>query len=682
MAIYQLYKEETLELIQENPYRLTEDVEGIGFKRADNLAEQLGYAADSPQRIRAAILHELLASCLDTGNTYIEAEELLNKAIRTLENSRPFEISPDLAADEIIRLVEEGKIQQEGTRLYENSLFFSEWGIGTAVQRLLSRKKEIKYADDDISTAIELLEKTLGIHYGESQIDAMKAAVKSPMFILTGGPGTGKTTVINGIVTLFAELNGLSLDIDDYHQEVFPILLAAPTGRAAKRMNETTGLPASTIHRLLGLTGREKNTSVSAKELEGGLLIVDEMSMVDTWLANTLLKAIPTNMQVIFVGDKDQLPSVGPGQVLHDLLGINEIPSRELVEIYRQEDGSSIIPLAHSIKNGQLPEDFTTNRKDRSFFNASAYQIEQTIRQIVTKAKAKGFTAQDIQVLAPMYRGVAGIDNLNQMMQEIFNPNEDGQRKEVAWNDKVYRIGDKVLQLVNSPETNVFNGDMGEIVGIIYAKESEDKVDELVIQFDSMEVSYKRNEWNKITLSYCCSIHKSQGSEFKMVILPMVRQYQRMLQRNLLYTALTRSKDILILMGEVSAFRECVTNEGINRKTSLKERIISAATMTLTLKTQLEAFEANLVQETAAEYEAPVAKVEKEVVAPPKVTAVVTRQPKPEVEELSLFSVAEPELVTEETEELTSFVLRLSQVVGQEIDPLIGMTDVTPYDFM
>lgn len=678
MAIYQLYKEETLEIIQENPYRLTEDIEGIGFKRADNLAEHMGYAADSPQRIRAAILHELLASCLDTGNTYIEAEELLDKAIRTLENSRPFEIGPDLAADEIIRLVEEGKIQQEGTRLYENSLFFAEWGIGTAVQRLLSRKKEIKYADEAISTAIDLLEKKLGIRYGDSQVDAMRAAVKSPMFILTGGPGTGKTTVINGIVTLFAELNGLSLDIDDYKNDVFPILLAAPTGRAAKRMNETTGLPASTIHRLLGLTGREKNTSVSAKELEGGLLIVDEMSMVDTWLANTLLKAIPTNMQIIFVGDKDQLPSVGPGQVLHDLLGINEIPSRELVEIYRQEDGSSIIPLAHSIKNGQLPDDFTSNRKDRSFFNANAYQIEQTIRQIVTKAKAKGFTAQDIQVLAPMYRGVAGIDNLNQMMQEIFNPNEDGQRKEVAWNDKVYRIGDKVLQLVNSPETNVFNGDMGEIVGIIYAKESADKVDELVIQFDSNEVSYKRNEWNKITLSYCCSIHKSQGSEFKMVILPMVRQYQRMLQRNLLYTALTRSKDILILMGEVSAFRDCVTNEGINRKTSLKERIISADTMTLTLKTQLEAFEAGLVQEDDGEYE--VAK--KEVARPQPAKAVVTRQVKPDVEELSLFTIEESDTLVEEPEETGSFVLRLSQVVGQEIDPLIGMNQASPYDFM
>lgn len=682
MAIYQMYKADTLELIQENPYRLTEDIEGIGFKRADNLAEQLGYAVDSPQRIRAAILHELIATCLDGGDTYIEAEDLLKQSIRTLENSRPFEIKVDDGAEEIIRLVEEGKIQQEGTKLYDNSLFFSEWGIGTSVQRLLSRKKQIKYADKDIVSNLTLLEKKLGISYGESQIEAIKAAIKSPLFILTGGPGTGKTTVINGIVTLFAELNGLSLDIDDYHNEIFPILLAAPTGRAAKRMNETTGLPASTIHRLLGLTGREKDTSASAKELEGGLLIVDELSMVDTWLANTLLKAIPTNMQVIFVGDKDQLPSVGPGQVLHDLLSINEIPSCELVEIYRQDDDSSIIPLAHSIKNGELPADFTQNRKDRSFFSATAYQIEETIRQIVTRAKSKGFTAQDIQVLAPMYRGVAGIDNINKMMQEIFNGNETGKRKEVIWNDKVYRIGDKVLQLVNSPETNVFNGDMGEIVGIIYAKESDDKIDELVIQFDSNEVTYKRNEWNKITLSYCCSIHKSQGSEFKMVILPMVRQYHRMLQRNLLYTGLTRSKDILILIGETSAFVDCVRNEGINRKTTLPERIISATDMNLTIKTKLEVYEANLVMEDDdLETEQEVNKSEAAVTQSPE----AIKRAAPLVEEISLFApLIEEAAVTADEEEPEGIAFRLTvkHVQTEAVDPMIGLKDVSPYDYM
>ncbi|MGG5341286.1 SF1B family DNA helicase RecD2 [Enterococcus sp. AZ192] len=683
-SIYQTYKEETLDIIHENPYQLVEDIEGIGFKRADTIAEQLGIEADSEKRIRAAVTHEIFQHSVRSGNTYVEAETLLQETINTLESSRPFEISMDLVAEQIIHLVEESKIQQEGTKLFENSLYFSEWGIGTSVQRLLSRKKTIKYDKKDVEKNIRMIEKRLGILYGESQQAAIEEAIKSPLFILTGGPGTGKTTVINGIVSLFAELNGLSLDIKDYTQDMFPILLAAPTGRAAKRMNETTGLPASTIHRLLGLTGREKNPSMSAKELEGGLLIIDEMSMVDTWLANTLFKAIPTNMQVIFVGDKDQLPSVGPGQVLHDLLQINEIPKTELTEIYRQGDGSSIIPLAHEIKQGKLPQDFTVNQKDRSFFPSDVYHIENYVRQIVTKAKAKGFSPQDIQLLAPMYRGAAGIDALNKMMQEIFNPN-DGSKKEVKWNESVYRIGDKVLHLVNTPELNVFNGDMGEIVGIILAKDSEDKVDELVIQFDNNEVSYKRNEWNKITLSYCCSIHKAQGSEFKMVILPMVHQYHRMLQRNLLYTAVTRSKEILILLGEVQAFSTCVTHESASRLTMLKERITSADDMTLTVRMQLEAYEEGLSEESpfsdthenkSVAYEE--VKEKKASVVEEKIEPIPT---KPKVEELSLFTQPEEEIEEQVALEIKR-LLTPALVQEQSIDPMIGMKNITPYDFM
>lgn len=686
-AIYQTYKEETLDIIHENPYQLVEDIEGIGFKRADNIAEQLGIGADSDKRVRAAITHEIFQHSVRSGNTYVEAEILLRETINTLEASRPVEISLDQVAEQIIHLVEEGKIQQEGTKLFENSLYFSEWGIGTSIQRLLSRKKEIKYDKKEIEKNIRGVEKRLGILYGDSQQAAIEEAIKSPLFILTGGPGTGKTTVINGIVSVFAELNGLSLDVKDYTQEMFPILLAAPTGRAAKRMNETTGLPASTIHRLLGLTGREKNPSMTAKELEGGLLIVDEMSMVDTWLANTLFKAIPTNMQVIFVGDKDQLPSVGPGQILHDLMQINEIPQKELTEIYRQGDGSSIIPLAHEIKQGKLPQNFTVNQKDRSFFPSDVHHIETYVRQIVTKAKAKGFSPQDIQLLAPMYRGAAGIDALNKMMQEIFNPN-DGTKKEVKWNESVYRIGDKVLHLVNTPELNVFNGDMGEIVGIILAKESEDKVDELVIQFDNNEVSYKRNEWNKITLSYCCSIHKAQGSEFKMVILPMVHQYHRMLQRNLLYTAVTRSKDILILLGEVQAFNTCVAHESASRLTMLKERITSADDMSLTTRMQLEAYEEGLnkeapFSETAGAEKSIVYETanENKVAVIEETTEPIITPAKPKIEEISLFN----EPVQESAEQVNEVLDRLltpDLVKTQTIDPMIGMGQTTPYDFM
>ncbi|WP_414841283.1 ATP-dependent RecD-like DNA helicase [Enterococcus saccharolyticus] len=661
-AIYQAYKNTAIEMIEENPYRLVEDIEGIGFKKADNIAEQLGIEATSPKRMRAAILHQIFQQSMQTGNTYVPAQELLDQTIRLLETSRPVEIHPEQVADVVIQLVDQGKIQQEGTNLYENSLFFSEWGIATSIQRLLQRKKEINYPEKTVEKCLRKIEKRLGIVYGSSQEEAIKQAIRSPLFILTGGPGTGKTTVINGIVQLFAELNEVDLEPSKYTEETFPILLAAPTGRAAKRMNETTGLPSGTIHRLLGLNGREKATAMAPKELEGGLLIVDEMSMVDTWLANTLFKSISTNMQVIFVGDKDQLPSVGPGQVLHDLLEIDDIPKQELNEIYRQGDGSSIIPLAHEIKNGRLPQNFTQNQKDRSFFACDAYKIEPIIAQIVQRAKDRGFTPQDIQVLAPMYRGAAGIDALNKMMQEIFNPNPDGKKKEVHWNETVYRIGDKVLQLVNSPEDNVFNGDMGQIVGITYAKNSEDKVDELTIQFDANEVTYKRSEWNKITLSYCCSIHKSQGSEFKMVILPMVHQYQRMLQRNLLYTAITRSKELLILLGELPAYQQCVANESNLRYTTLKERILGIDSLSSTMRQRIHQYE-EADEEPFAE--------EDNVASLPIVEASETQT--------SLFS-EEASLIEEAFEQLPEYLTEAVVQTGQ-IDPMIGMAGISPYDF-
>lgn len=670
-AIYQQYKEQTLEIIHENPYQLVEDIDGIGFKRADNLAEQLGIDGTSHTRIRAAIMHEIFQLSIRTGNTYVEAEILLKEVIQTLENSRPIEISVHQVADQIICLVEEDKIQQEGTKLFENSLYFAEWGVGQAIHRLVSGK-QIQYDKKEIKQALRKIEQQLGITYGSSQQEAIEEAICAPLFILTGGPGTGKTTVINGIVSLFAELNGLSLDIKDYTQEIFPILLAAPTGRAAKRMNETTGLPASTIHRLLGLSGKEKNYGMTGKELEGGLLIIDEMSMIDTWLANTLLKAVPTTMQVIFVGDKDQLSSVGPGQILRDLLTINELPKKELQEIYRQGDGSSIIQLAHEIKEGRLPQDFTTNQTDRSFFAGNAQTIEPYIRQIVTKAKERGFSSQEIQVLAPMYRGAAGINALNKMMQEIFNPNE-GKKKEVAYNDQVYRIGDKVLQLINTPELNVFNGDMGKIVGINLAKDSEDKTDELIIQFDANEVCYKRNEWNKITLSYCCSIHKAQGSEFKMVILPMIQQYQRMLQRNLLYTAVTRSREILILLGEVQAFQTCVNQQTSDRLTMLQERILTASEMTLTTQVKITSFE----EEKNSFGIDSVDSSSKKESLPEKSDPRVEKHPINNVEKISLF-----DLENNQGTQNKPSILTMPLIEKERIDPLIGMAEVRPFDFM
>ncbi|AQP54169.1 exodeoxyribonuclease V subunit alpha [Vagococcus penaei] len=668
-AIYQYYKSETLKTIQENPYQLVEDIEGVGFKKADNLAEQMGISAKAPQRIQAAVIHELFQSCLSTGNTYFEARQLLQVAQTTLEASRSVEIPADLIAEEIIQMAREGRIVQEGTKIYEKSLYFSEVGIATSLRRLLTKNKKLPYKEKDVDKNINRIEQLYNITYGESQREALKQAIMSHFFILTGGPGTGKTTVINGLVTLYAELNGLSLDPSDYTQDIFPILLAAPTGRAAKRMNEMTGLPASTIHRLLGLTGRENEPLEEARELEGGLLIVDELSMVDTWLANTLLKSLPASMQVIFVGDKDQLPSVGPGQVLTDLLSIQDIPKHELTDIYRQEDGSTIISLAHGIKNGQTPPDLLENKKDRSFITCHANQIESVIEQVVVRAKTKGFSKQDVQVLAPMYRGQAGIDNLNQMMQAILNGNDTQGRKEVQWLDKVYRIGDKILHLVNSPEFNVFNGDIGEIVGINLAKETEDKVDELVLLFDETEVVYKRNEWNKITLAYACSIHKAQGSEFKMVILPMVKQYGRMLQRKLLYTAVTRSRDILILLGEYDAFKQAIEKEMVPRQTTLAQRLVETDELTLIKE-----------EETLAAYD----KEKSHQVQAELVKDISTKaSPIPVAQQVVQESLALDETDTVVVdEEVASTILTLELVRKEMIDPMIGMNGQTPYHYM
>lgn len=572
--IYQLYEEKTLEIIQTNPYQLAEDVENIGFKRADALAERVGIEADAPERIKAGILYSLKQLCFNDGHTFAESEPILLQTIKELEDSRPFIIDPEKVADNLIILVDESKIIQEESRLYIPSLYASEWGISSAMERILQGQPDVPIKIKKIKHYLKEIEKENGILYGRSQKEAILEAIFSPVFILTGGPGTGKTTVLNGIVQLFAKIHDLGLDPYAYKDETFPFLLAAPTGRAAKRMNESTGLPSSTIHRLLGFTGQEETADdFESRTLSGRLLVVDEMSMVDTWLANQLFKAIPQDMQVILVGDKDQLPSVGPGQVLHDLLESGRIPAAELNEIYRQGNESSIIPLAHQIKNGTLPADFHDKKADRSFIPCHTRDVEKVLSQIIQKAIEKGYTAQDIQILAPMYRGPAGINQLNETLQNLFNPNEDQSRKEVKFIDKVYRIGDKVLQLVNDSESNVFNGDMGVITGITLAKDSEDKVDELTIAFDANEVTYRRNEWNKITLAYCCSIHKAQGSEFDMVLLPMVMGYNRMLKKDLLYTAITRASKKLILLGNEQAFQRALQSHSKNRQTSLKERM-------------------------------------------------------------------------------------------------------------
>ncbi|MDE4083772.1 ATP-dependent RecD-like DNA helicase [Planococcus maritimus] len=580
MRIYQAYREETIEILTKNPFQLIEEIEGIGFHRADELGSKLGITGSHPDRIKAAILHVLNQASLSEGHVFVDAKNLILLVKQMLEASQREDIPVESISKAAIELNEEGKVAGEETRLYLPSLYYSEVGIATKLETLIAEQETRDgFPSSEIRKALGEAEERLGVNYAETQIDAIEKSLNSSVMILTGGPGTGKTTVVRGLVEVYAELHGLSLDPKDYakKKEPFPIILAAPTGRAAKRLSESTDLPAMTIHRLLGFNGQEREEETE-KDIEGKLIIIDEMSMVDTWLAHQLLKAVPVDAQLIFVGDQDQLPPVGPGQVLRDMLASGRIPTVELTEIYRQSSGSSIIELAHQMKAGKLPDDIEAKTSDRSFIRAGADQIPMVVEKVVKSALSKGHTIKDIQVLAPMYKGPAGIDALNQMIQQMVNPNDDGSRKELVFGDITYRINDKVLQLVNQPESNVFNGDMGEVVAIMKAKETVEKQDLLVVSFDGIEVTYQRSDLNQLTLAYCCSIHKAQGSEFPTVIMPVVRGYMKMLRRNLLYTGITRSRDFLILCGDPGVFRYGVERtDDSSRLTTLADRLGIAA---------------------------------------------------------------------------------------------------------
>ena len=560
------YKEETLDVVENYPYQLVEDIKGLGFTIADQLAEELGIESQSPERFRAGIIHSLLNSCMESGDTYVEARDLLEQTINLLESSRPVELDPNQVALELSHLIEEDKVQQIDTKIFDNSLFYAEEGIHKHLMRILERKENKDENKESIQKYISTVEKELGIQYDTIQKQAICDAIQNKVFILTGGPGTGKTTVINGIIAVYALLEGLDLR----NKSNLPILLAAPTGRAARRMNELTGLPSATIHRHLGMTG-DDDTSHLEDYLDADFIIVDEFSMVDTWLANQLFSNISSTSKILIVGDSDQLPSVSPGQVLADLLQIPSIPQTRLERIYRQSEKSTIVTLASQIRQGILPPDFTEKKADRSYFEISSNQIPASIEKILDAALRSGIPARDIQVLAPMYRGAAGIDAINQLMQELLNPLQKGQISFEA-SQFQYRSGDKVIHLVNDAEVNVFNGDLGYITDLIPAKYTESKQDEIVIDFDGNEVSYPRNEWYKIRLAYAMSIHKSQGSEFPVVILPITSASKRMLERNLIYTAITRAKSKLILLGELQAFDYATKHIGTARKTYLIER--------------------------------------------------------------------------------------------------------------
>lgn len=643
MRIYQAYREESVEILTKNPYRLIEEIDGVGFQRADELGRNLGITGDHPSRIKAAVLHTMNEAVQSEGHVYIEGKVALPDVKRLLEMSQSVEIPFPSISQAIIELVEEGKLAAEKQRLYTPSLYFSEIGFAAKIRSISENETEEQFPVSEIRSAIGEVEERLDVNYAETQVQAIETALHSAAMILTGGPGTGKTTVIRGFVEVFAELHGLSLDPAEYakKKEPFPIILAAPTGRAAKRMSESTGLPAMTIHRLLGFTGQEKDEETE-REIEGKLVIIDEMSMVDTWLGHQLMKALPNDVQILFVGDQDQLPSVGPGQVLKDMLESGAIPVIELTEIYRQSAGSTIIEMAHMIKRSEWTDDILGKTSDRSFIQAGTDRILEAVEKIVGNAISKGHSIKDIQILAPMYRGPAGIDSLNKMIQQMVNP-PGPNRKEVTFGDVVYRIGDKVLQLVNQPESNVFNGDMGEVISIIKAKETIDKKELLVVSYDGIEVTYERSDLNQITLSYCCSIHKSQGSEFPIVIIPVVRSHRKMLKRNLLYTGITRAQKFLILCGEPGEFKAGIARaDELARQTTLKERLNSDG--------ELDEEQTDIGQEQEE--------------------ADVKQEP-------TVFEDS-----TSDLEQERMAVYKLTTETFIAIDPMIGMSGITPYTLL
>ncbi|WP_226036993.1 SF1B family DNA helicase RecD2 [Aquibacillus saliphilus] len=570
--VYQVYKENAIEVLQTNPYQYVFDIDGFGFQRADEVAKLNNIPLNHPSRIQAACIYTLHRSVQD-GHVYKPLSEHL-QTIDTLLNGQASNISSKDISREIIELHEQKKVIIEEENVYLPHLYYAESGFCSQLRRIYQQEVEEHVAPAELMKIVGEIEDEESLSYGTEQFEAIEQALSSKLMILTGGPGTGKTTVIKGIIRAYAQIHGLSLDPEDYDDKTsYPFILTAPTGRAAKRINESTGLPALTIHRLLGWNGHEKFEKDDENPLSGKLLVVDEFSMVDIWLANQLFKAIPDDMQVLIVGDEDQLPSVGPGQVLADLLASGVITSVNLQEVYRQKEGSKIIQLAHQIKNNQCSIDSLEKETDFNFIPCKEQQVVDVVIQIVKKAYDKGVDLRDIQVLAPMYRTQSGIHRINAEIQKLVNPKSD-QRREMQTKDTTFRTGDKVIQLVNQPEDGVFNGDIGEITAIMEEDEGSEQAEQVVVLFDEKEVNYERKDLNNLMHAYCISIHKSQGSEFPIVVLPVVSGYRRMLRKNLLYTAITRGKKSLVICGDKRAFLFGVKEEDTNKRyTSLSERI-------------------------------------------------------------------------------------------------------------
>lgn len=543
--IYKTYGNDSIQIVQENPYRLADDIWGIGFKTADTIAEKLGIEKDRFIRLRSGILYTL-NKLSESGHCYALREQLIETAVKLLEVEKP---ELEITLDEMLRT--EDVIKDEDA-IYLPPFYFSETGCAKRFLKLMETERKITIDTDAV------LKKVLvhaDISYDEIQMEAIRAAISSKVMVLTGGPGTGKTTTTLGIITA-------------YRMAGCQVLLAAPTGRAAKRMSEATGMEAKTIHRLLEYKPPEGYQKNEDKPLEGDVLILDECSMIDIMLMYNLLKALPEHMTLILVGDTDQLPSVGAGNVLKDVISSGIIPVIRLTRIFRQAQGSKIIMNAHRINRGENI-DMRGGRESDFFFagKETNEEVVETLVQYCTKNLPNYYhvdALSDIQVLTPMQRGVCGAANLNQVLQEAMNPSAVFLRR----GGTQFRLRDKVMQIRNDYDKEVFNGDIGMICRV----DMEER--ELTVNFDGRDVVYDVSELDELTLAYATTIHKSQGSEYPIVVMPLTMSHFVMLQRNLLYTGVTRAKKILVLIGEKKAVYYAIRNETTTaRNTRLDRRL-------------------------------------------------------------------------------------------------------------
>lgn len=559
-VIYKTFGTASLDKIKDNPYILMYKVEGIGFIRADNIATLVGIKKDAPVRLKALINYCLVRYCASSGDTYVDEASLYSECIKFLDKDEKI-LAKDDFLDYLNDLKNEGKIViDEDNLIYVVKTYNDEYNIARIIYKLLQNSKS-EFKEEKINYVLEEIMRINKITYTDKQKEAIKKALLEPIVIITGGPGTGKSTIIKAIVDIYSNLFKNADAASD------TIALAAPTGRAAKRLKELTFHNASTIHKLLGYEGAERFMYNSANKLDIKMLIVDEFSMVDADLAYRLLSAINDDCKVVIVGDADQLPSVACGNVLLDLINTKEITTIKLEHIHRQAANSSIVELAHSVNKGALPYDVATLKHDRNFLVCDDSHIIPFIIKTVANALDKGMNlVKDIQVLVPMYRGAIGIDAINHELQSHFNPSG----KEFMHLGKRFREGDKVIQLVNRSEKNIMNGDIGYISSINLI---DDKLLNLKVSFDIGEVEYTKDELEDLMLAYAISIHKSQGSEFSLVIVPFSFKYYVMLKRKLIYTAITRAKKYLIMMGNVEAMRKGIVEIEDDRHTKLSSRI-------------------------------------------------------------------------------------------------------------